>query len=94
MFPSQYARNITVLGVFLNFYWLWHFVKHFVDLLVCNFVCVYLQVDLLISALGFMMMNLYMYCNNKQEDTVMEHTSTICNMIDKPKHLRSNFIHK
>jgi len=35
MFPSQDARNITVLGVFLNFFWLWHFVKHFVDLLVC-----------------------------------------------------------
>ena len=24
----------------------------------------------------------------------MEHTSTICNMIDKPKHLKSAFIHK
>ena len=24
----------------------------------------------------------------------MEHTSTICNMIDKPKHLKSIFIHK
>jgi hypothetical protein len=36
-------------------------------------------------------------CRNKQEDTVMEHTLTICknnNMIDKPKHLRSDFIHK
>jgi hypothetical protein len=24
----------------------------------------------------------------------MEHTSTICNMIDKPKHLKSSFIHE
>jgi hypothetical protein len=24
----------------------------------------------------------------------MEHTSTICNMIDKPKHLKSAFIHE
>jgi hypothetical protein len=24
----------------------------------------------------------------------MEHTSAICNMIDKPKHLKSSFIHK
>jgi hypothetical protein len=24
----------------------------------------------------------------------MEHTSTICNMIDKPKHFKSAFIHK
>jgi hypothetical protein len=24
----------------------------------------------------------------------MEHTSTICNMIDNPKHLKSAFIHK
>jgi hypothetical protein len=45
----------VVLGVFLNFFWLWHFVKHVVDLLVC--IC-HLQVDLLISALGFMLMNL------------------------------------
>jgi hypothetical protein len=33
-------------------------------------------------------------CSNKQEDTIMEHTSTICNMIDKPKHLKSAFIHE
>jgi hypothetical protein len=34
------------------------------------------------------------YCNNKQEDIIMEHTSTICNMIDKPKHLKFAFIHE
>jgi hypothetical protein len=33
-------------------------------------------------------------CSNKQRDTIMEHTSTICNMIDKPKHLKFDFIHK
>jgi hypothetical protein len=33
-------------------------------------------------------------CSNKQEDIAMEHTSTICNMIDKPKHLKSAFIHE
>jgi hypothetical protein len=30
----------------------------------------------------------------KQEDITMEHTSTICNMIDKPKHLKTAFIHE
>ena len=38
--------------------------------------------------------DLYMCCSNKQEDITMEHTSTICNMIDKPKHLKSSFIHE
>jgi hypothetical protein len=33
-------------------------------------------------------------CSNKQEDITMEHTSTICNMIDKPKHLKYDFIHE
>jgi hypothetical protein len=33
-------------------------------------------------------------CSNKQEDITMEHTSTICNMIDKPKHLKYAFIHE
>jgi hypothetical protein len=32
-------------------------------------------------------------CSNKQEETTMEHTSTIRNMIDKPKHLKYDFIH-
>jgi hypothetical protein len=32
-------------------------------------------------------------CSNKQEWTTMEHTSTIRNMIDKPKHLKYDFIH-
>ena len=45
----------------------------------------------MISALGFTDV-LYMCCSNKQEDITMEHTSTICNMIDKPKHLKSAFI--
>jgi hypothetical protein len=39
-------------------------------------------------------MCLYVCCINKQEDITMEHTSTICNMIDKPKHLKSSFIHE
>jgi hypothetical protein len=34
------------------------------------------------------------YCSNKKEDITMEHTSTICNMIDKPKHLKYAFIHE
>jgi hypothetical protein len=29
MFPSHYSRSIMVLGVFLNFFWLWYFIKHF-----------------------------------------------------------------
>jgi hypothetical protein len=40
--------------------------------------------------------DLYVCCSNKQEDAIMEHTSTICKinkMIDKPKHCRSDFIH-
>jgi hypothetical protein len=57
------------------------------------FRCVYLQDGLLISALGFTDV-LYVYCNNKEEDITMEHTSTICNMIDKPKHLKYVIIHE
>jgi hypothetical protein len=57
------------------------------------FRCVYLQDGLLISALGFTDV-LYMCCSNKQEDITMEHTSTIRNMIDKPKHLKTAFIHE
>jgi hypothetical protein len=53
MFPSQDARNITVLGVFLNFSGCGISSN---TLLIYLFVCVYLQVDLLISALGFMLM--------------------------------------
>jgi hypothetical protein len=38
---------------------------------------------------------LYMcVCSYKQEDITMEHTSTIRNMIDKPKHLKTAFIHE
>jgi hypothetical protein len=37
---------------------------------------------------------LYMRGRNKQEYIIMEHTSTICNMIDKTKHLKSSFIHE
>jgi hypothetical protein len=44
--------------------------------------------------LRVLLMCLYVFCSNKQEDTIMEHTSTICNMIDKPKHLTFDFIHK
>jgi hypothetical protein len=44
--------------------------------------------------LRVLLMCLYVFCSNKQEDTIMEHTSTICNMIDKPKHLTSDFIHE
>jgi hypothetical protein len=33
-------------------------------------------------------------CSNKQGDTIMEHNSTICNMIDKPKYPKSDFIHE
>jgi hypothetical protein len=57
------------------------------------FRCVYLQDGLLISALGFTDV-LYMCCSNKQEDITMEHTSTIHNMIDKPKHFKTVFIHE
>jgi hypothetical protein len=34
MIPSHYARIITVLVSFYNFFWLWYFVKQFADLLV------------------------------------------------------------
>jgi hypothetical protein len=34
------------------------------------------------------------YCSNKQEDITIEPTSTIFNMIDKPKHLKTTFIHE
>jgi hypothetical protein len=37
---------------------------------------------------------LYLHGSNKQEDIIMEHTSIICNMIDKPKHLTFDFIHE
>jgi hypothetical protein len=38
--------------------------------------------------------DLYVCFSNKQEDTIMEHASTTCNMIDKPKHLKYGFIHE
>jgi hypothetical protein len=34
------------------------------------------------------------YCSYKQEETTMEHTSTICNLTDKPKHPKYDFIHE
>jgi hypothetical protein len=33
-------------------------------------------------------------CSYKKEYITMEHTSTICNRIDKPKHLKYDFIHE
>jgi hypothetical protein len=45
-------------------------------------------------SLGVLVDDLYVCCDSKQEDTIMEHTSTICNMIDKPKHLKYDFIHE
>jgi hypothetical protein len=94
MFQTQYARNIMVLGVFLNIFWLWYFVKQFVDLLVCMCLLAGWPLDF---GLRVYVDECNVCCSNKQEYVVMEHTSTICkihNMIDKPKHLRYDFIHK
>jgi len=93
MFPSHYARNITVLGVFSNFYWLWNFIKHFVDLLVCMCLLAGWPLDF---GLRVYVDEFNVCCNNKQEYVVMEHTSTICKinkMIDKPQLFISDFIH-
>jgi hypothetical protein len=47
------------------------------------------------TLLNYLFRCVYMsVCSNKQEETTMEHTSTIRNMIDKPKHLKYDFIHK
>jgi hypothetical protein len=45
-------------------------------------------------SLRVLLMILLCVCSNKQRDTTMEHTSTICNMIDNSKHLKSVFIHE
>jgi hypothetical protein len=67
-----------------------YFVKHLVIYL---FRCVYLLNGLLILALRFTDV-IYMCVAAINKDITMEHTSTICNMIDNPKHLKSAFIHK
>jgi hypothetical protein len=90
MIPSHYARIITVLVSFKTFSG-WGISLN--TLLTYLFRCDYLLDGLLISALGFTDV-LYMCCSNKQEDITMEHTSTIRNMIDNPKHLKTGFIHE
>jgi hypothetical protein len=91
MFPSQLCKEHHGFGCLLKLFWLWHFVKHFVDLLVYMCLLAGWPLDF---GLRVLVDDLYVCCSNKQEDTIMEHTSTICNMIDKPKHLKSDFIHE
>jgi hypothetical protein len=90
MIPSHYARIIIVLVSFKTFSSCGISSN---TLLPYLFRCVYLQDGLLISALGFTNV-LYTCYSNKQEDITMEHTSTIHNMTDKPKHLKFAFIHE
>jgi hypothetical protein len=55
--------------------------------------CGILSNTLLTVTLRDLLMIYMCVCSNKQEDTIMEHTPTICKinkMIDKPKHCRSD----